>query len=192
MNNTSGKNRVEAIYDQCAPDWDKRQGLVERVLMGEEMRRSLANELHGDVLAEARNAAQRTGRETRLAQMNAEALAFPDATFDTVTTSLMLCTVPNPTRALSEMSRVCKPDGRIVMLEHVRSPNRFVAKLQQWMTPAQVRQLGCHLDRPTDQLVRELDFRVERDKSRFVGVFHLMVVRPQPRPSAGIGNDALG
>ncbi len=224
MNNTSGKNRVEAIYDQCAPDWDKRQGLVERVLMGEEMRRSLANELRGNVLeigtgtgatlphleaspeitsftgvdlsagmlAEARNAAQRTGRETRLAQMNAEALAFPDATFDTVTTSLMLCTVPNPTRALSEMSRVCKPDGRIVLLEHVRSPNRFVAKLQQWMTPAQVRQLGCHLDRPTDQLVRELGFRVERDKSRFVGVFHLMVVRPQPRPSAGIGNDALG
>ena len=223
MNSASDTRRVEAIYDQWAPVWDKRQGLVERVLMGEEMRRSLARELRGDVLeigtgtgatlrflqdapditaftgvdlsvgmlAEARNAAQGTGREIRLAQMNAEALAFPDATFDTVTTSLMLCTVPDPTRALSEMSRVCKPDGRIVLLEHVRSPNRFFAKLQRWMTPAQVRQLGCHLDRPTDQLVRELGFRVERDKSRFVGIFHMMVMKPLPL-SAGNDDDTIG
>lgn len=212
MSSSSPIIRVESIYDEVAPTWDKRQGLVERVLMGEEMRRSLARELRGNVLeigtgtgatlrflkdapeiasftgvdlsagmlAEARNAAQGRGNEIRLAQMNAESLAFPDATFDTVTTSLMLCTVPNPTRALSEMSRVCKPDGRIVLLEHVRSPNRMVAQLQKLLTPLQVRQLGCHLDRPTDQLVRELGFRIERDESRFVGVFHMIVMQPLP------------
>ncbi len=223
MNSPSPITRVEAIYDQWAPVWDKRQGLVERVLMGEGMRRSLARELRGDVLeigtgtgatlrflqdapeitsftgvdlsagmlAEARSAATGTDLEIRLAQMNAEALAFADAAFDTVTTSLMLCTVPDPARALSEMARVCKPDGRIVVLEHVRSPNRFFAKLQQWMTPLQVRQLGCHLDRPTDQLVRDLGFQVERDESRFVGVFHLIVMRP-PARQAGTRNDTIG
>lgn len=225
MNTSSPITRVEGIYDQCAPGWDKRQGLVERVLMGKEMRRSLARELRGDVLeigtgtgatlpflkdapeitsftgidlsagmlAEARNAAQRTGhdRDIRLAQMNAEALAFPDATFDTVTTSLMLCTVPDPTHALSEMSRVCKPDGRIVLLEHVRASNRLFAGMQKLLTPFQVRQLGCHLDRATDQLVRELGFRVERDESRFVGVFHIMVMQPPPL-SVGNDNGAIG
>ncbi|MGI8482812.1 MAG: class I SAM-dependent methyltransferase [Thermomicrobiales bacterium] len=219
-NQASNIRLVAGIYDDLAPVWDRRQGLVERVLMGEGMRRALAAELRGDVLeigtgtgatlpfladsadltsftavdlsagmlGEAREAAERTGRSIRLAQMNAEALAFPDAPFDTVTTSLMLCTVPDPTRALSEMARVCKPNGRIVVLEHVRSPNRFFARLQQWMTPGQVRRLGCHLDRPTDRLVREMGFRIEQDTSRFFGVFHLIVMRPP----AGSGNDAIG
>lgn len=220
MTKSSTTTRVERIYDDRAYAWNEREGLVERVLMGEGMRRALAAELRGNVLeigtgtgatfpflrdrpalssltavdlsagmlAEARNAAQRTDRDVRLAQMNAEALAFPDATFDTVTTSLMLCTVPDSTRALSEMARVCKPNGRIVVLEHVRSPNRFFARLQQWMTPGQVRRLGCHLDRPTDRLVREMGFRIEQDTSRFFGVFHLIVMRPP----AGSGNDASG
>jgi hypothetical protein len=42
--------------------------------------------------------------------------------------------------------------------------------------------LGCHLDRPTDRLVRELGFRVEHEETRFLGVFHLIVARP-PAPS---------
>ncbi|MBA3274421.1 MAG: class I SAM-dependent methyltransferase [Chloroflexia bacterium] len=202
--------RVEAIYDGIAPEWDGRQGLVERLLMGRAMRESLAGLLHGDVLeigtgtgptlallADNARVTSFTGVDlsqgmldqaqrksgglpfpVELRRMEAGRLDFPDATFDTVTTSLMLCTVPDPALALGEMARVCKPDGLIVVLEHVRARNPALAGLQKLLTPLQARMLGCHLDRPTDRLVRDLGFRVELDTTRFFGVFHLIVAKP--------------
>lgn len=204
------RNRVAAIYDEIAPTWDARQGIVERVLMGEAMRVALADALRGDVLeigtgtgatfrhlGNARRVTSFTGtdlsrgmlREAKvpaaaldlpvsLVRMDAGALAFSDGTFDTVTTSLMLCTVPDPARALREMARVCRPDGRIVLLEHVRAPNPLIALSQRALTPLQERMLGCHLDRRTDRLVRELGFRVEQERTRFFGIFHLIVALP--------------
>jgi ubiquinone/menaquinone biosynthesis C-methylase UbiE len=210
---TAERDRVAAIYDEIAPTWDARQGLGERVLMGDAMRVALADALRGDVLELgtgtgatfrhlgaagkagkitsltgtdlSRGMLEEAGRSTAaldvpvsLARMDAGALAFADGTFDTVTTSLMLCTVPDPARTLREMARVCKPHGRIVLLEHVRARNPLIALTQRMLTPLQVRMLGCHLDRRTDRLVRELGFHVERDESRFFGIFHLIVARP--------------
>ena len=208
-------DRVAAIYDEIAPTWDQRQGLVERRFMGQAMRVALAHELRGDVLEigtgtgptlkllagnpnvtsftgidlsegmldHARQVTPRPDVPISLRTMNAEQLDFPDASFDTVTTSLTLCTVPDPALALREMARVCREDGRIVLLEHVRAPNRVIAWLQGKLTPLQVRMLGCHFDRPTDQLVRDLGFTVERDDSRFFGIFHLIVAQPPDTPT---------
>jgi hypothetical protein len=76
------------------------------------------------------------------------------------------------------MARVCRPGGKLVLLEHVRAPNRLIGGVQKIVAPLQVRHLGCHLDRPTDRLVRDLGFAVERDEAWFFGIFHLMVARP--------------
>lgn len=119
-----------------------------------------------------------------LRQMDATRLDFPAASFDTVTVSLTLCTVPDPAATLREMARVCRPDGRIVLLEHVLSPNPVVGWFLRRLSPAQERMLGCHLDRPTNHLVRDLGFQVERDDSRFFGIFHLIVARP-PASTSG-------
>lgn len=116
-----------------------------------------------------------------LVHMNADRLAFPDASFDTVTVSLTLCTVPDPAQTLREMARVCAPDGRVVLLEHVRAPNPLVAGLQHAFNPLQKRILGCNLTRPTDHLVRDLGFRIEYEETRRLSVFHLIVARP-PAP----------
>jgi ubiquinone/menaquinone biosynthesis C-methylase UbiE len=215
-------DRVQAIYDDIAPSWDARQGLVERRLMGDGMRRALARELRGCVLelgtgtgatlpfahenpavtsftgtdlsagmlAQARQkwdalvAQDQSGQPfpATFKTMDATRLAFPDATFDTVTASLMLCTVPDPAQTLREMARVCTPDGRIVLLEHVRAPNPLLAGIQKILTPMQERMLGCHLDRPTDRLVRDLGFRIERTEARFFRVFQLIVARPPGPP----------
>jgi ubiquinone/menaquinone biosynthesis C-methylase UbiE len=113
-----------------------------------------------------------------LRQMDATRLDFPDASFDTVTVSLTLCTVPDPAGTLREMARVCRPDGQLVLLEHVLSPNPVIGWLQRRVSPAQERMLGCHLDRTTDRLVRELGFQVERDEARLFGIFHLIVAHP--------------
>jgi ubiquinone/menaquinone biosynthesis C-methylase UbiE len=114
-----------------------------------------------------------------LHQANAESLAmFGDGTFDTVTGSLVLCTVPDHEAALRELARVVKPDGTIVLLEHVLSPNPVVKPIMKVAAPLQVRAMGCHIDRQTDQIIRKLGFRVEQDRSRVLGIFHLIVARP--------------
>jgi len=53
--------------------------------------------------------------------MDAQALEFPDDSFDTVISSFSTCTFPDPIAALHEMERVCTPDGEILLLEHRRS-----------------------------------------------------------------------
>ena len=202
------RRRVTAIYDRLAPEYNRMEGAVEWTLMGRSLRAALGAALRGSVLevaigsgrnlrfygeavtnvvgvdlsagmlAEARRAAAEAGRPVALARMDAERLAFADATFDTVVTSLSLCTVADPARALGEMARVCKPDGRIVLLEHVRSPVPPLAWLQRLLAPLQVRAMGCHLDRETIALVRDLGFTVLSERRRFFGVFRLVVVAP--------------
>lgn len=114
-----------------------------------------------------------------LHQANAESLAmFGDATFDTVTSSLVLCTVPDQEAALRELARVVKPDGRVVLLEHVLSPNPLLKGVMKVTAPLQARAMGCHIDRQTDRIIRKLGFRVEQDRSRVFGIFHLIVARP--------------
>ena len=53
--------------------------------------------------------------------MDVQALAFPDATFDTIATAATFCSVPDPLRGLRELYRVLKPGGQLLMFEHVRS-----------------------------------------------------------------------
>jgi ubiquinone/menaquinone biosynthesis C-methylase UbiE len=118
-----------------------------------------------------------------VAQMDAERLAFPDGAFDTVAVSLALCTVVRPEIAMRELARVCAPDGRIVLLEHVLSPVGPVAWLQRLVSPAQTRAIGCHFDRETIDLLRTEGFTVESDVRRRIGIVRLVVARP-PLPGS--------
>jgi ubiquinone/menaquinone biosynthesis C-methylase UbiE len=135
------------------------------------------------MLDEAKKSVEPNDR-LRFALLPADALAFPDASFDTVTCSLVLCTVPDPEKALREMSRVCKPDGRVIVLEHVRARNPLLAFMQKILTPVQARMIGCHFDRKTDQLLHDLGFAVEHEERRFFGIFVLLRTRPIS-PAAG-------
>jgi ubiquinone/menaquinone biosynthesis C-methylase UbiE len=101
------------------------------------------------MLEEARTFASNLGISVALLVMDAENLGFKDGTFDTVLCTLSLCTILNPVQALSEMKRVCKSEGKILLLEHVRSHNSFLGKIQDWLTPFNVRKIGCHLNRDT-------------------------------------------
>jgi ubiquinone/menaquinone biosynthesis C-methylase UbiE len=114
-----------------------------------------------------------------LHQANAEALTmFADHAFDTVTGSLVLCTVPDYEAALREIARVVKPEGKVVRMEHVLAHNPVLKGTMKALAPLQLRHMGCHIDRKTDQIVRKLGFRVEQDRTRLMGVFHLIVARP--------------
>jgi len=208
--------RLRQTYDARAASYDRTVGLGERVLVGG-LRRAYGAELRGDVLevavgsglnlpsygdevaravgldlsgamlGRARNRAEEAGRTIRLVQGNAQRLPFPDGAFDTVAVSLALCTVPDPGEALREMARVCRPGGRVVVLEHVRSPVPPVAWLQRLLSPAQERYIGCHLDRETVTTLQEEGFTVRSERRRLLGVFRLVVTDPPSRDGSTDG-----
>ena len=209
----SESDRIRRIYDERARDYDRSLGLVERLAVGPLRRqfgdllsgetleigagtglnlpfyapsvtRAVGVDLSEDMLARARQRAAGLPFPVTFVQGDATALPFPNATFDTVAVSLALCTIPNPALALREAARVCRPDGRIVLLEHVIAPAIPLALAQRVLSPLNERAIGCHLDRDTFGLARSLGFSVEPVGSRFFGIFGLAVARPPASPRA--------
>jgi ubiquinone/menaquinone biosynthesis C-methylase UbiE len=204
------REQIRGVYDQRAPAYDRTVGRGERWLLGD-LRAAFGATLRGETLEVAAGSglnlpyytgavtravavdlsrgmldqAARRARDLRLrvafAQMDAQRLAFRDNNFDTVAISLSLCTVPDPAAALREMARVCRPDGRIVLLEHVLSPVWPVALLERILSPLQERSFGCHLTRRTIETAREMGFQIESERGRLFDVFRLVVARPPDR-----------
>ena len=97
----------------------------------------------------------------------AEDLPFPDASFDTVVSTLVLCTVRDPLRAIAEIRRVLKPDGQLLFIEHVRSDDERVAKWQDRLLPIwKVVGHGCNPNRPTGRTLAARGFVVESESWR--------------------------
>lgn len=92
---------------------------------------------------------------------SAEALPVASRSIDTVVSTYTLCSIPDVGRALREMRRVLKPDGRLLFVEHGLAPEAGVQRWQHRLTPLW-RPLsgGCHLDRQMDQLIAEAGFRI--------------------------------
>ena len=114
----------------------------------------------------ARDSLARAARRvpgSRLVQANAEALPFRDRIFDTVVSSFVFCSVPDPARGLAEVKRVLRPDGQLRMLEHVRSRRRWKAAFQDRVQPLWTRLSGgCRPNRETERLVEASGFVIDR------------------------------
>jgi ubiquinone/menaquinone biosynthesis C-methylase UbiE len=96
-----------------------------------------------------------------LGQARAEALPFAENSFDTVVATLVFCTVQSPQESLKEVRRVIRPDGRLLLLEHVLGEgNRAV--WQNRLTPVWSKvSMGCHLNRDTVDQVQGAGFEFE-------------------------------
>ena len=100
-------------------------------------------------------------------EAGADALPFPDDSFDTVVSTLVLCTVPDQERAIAEIRRVLKPDGRLLFLEHVRSHDAKTAKWQdRLMRPWRFIGHGCHCNRDTAAALTRAGFRLDMESWR--------------------------
>ena len=112
-----------------------------------------------------------------LRERNAETLDFPDESFDTVTCTLALCTIPDDRAAVAEAMRVLRPGGRLVLLEHVRSPLLPVRLVERLLEPLFLRLEHDHLTRePLDQ-VRAAGFVVERLERSKLGIVERLTAR---------------
>lgn len=89
----------------------------------------------------------------------AEELPFEDASFDTIVSTLVLCTVPDPAATLAEIQRLLAPGGQLLLLEHVRSESADSAKWQDRLeTPWRLYGNGCYCNRDTISIVESAGF----------------------------------
>ncbi|MBN1524380.1 MAG: class I SAM-dependent methyltransferase [Spirochaetales bacterium] len=92
-----------------------------------------------------------------------DALPFSDNSFDTVVMTLVLCSVPDPQKAVREIQRVLRPGGEFIFIEHVASCSRKVKGLQHAVTPAWKRISGnCHLDRDSVKTIQDQGFHLDK------------------------------
>ena len=110
------------------------------------------------------------GRPATVVIAGAETLPFPDDSFDTVVSTLVLCTVPDQAAALAEIQRVLTPGGRLLFLEHVRSDSPRWARWQDRLNgPWRAFADGCNCNRSTLQALADSPLRlgpVDRGKFR--------------------------
>ena len=120
---------------------------------------------------------QHAWQHITLREMDALALDFPDETFDYVTIFHVVSVVPDVRRMMREIVRVCKPGGVLVIINHFRSPRRWVAVPVDLLDPF-TRHLGWRTTLTVDTLLEELPIRVEDDfKTSWNSLFRVIVAR---------------
>lgn len=108
-------------------------------------------------------------RPLRLVRGIAETLPVADASVDVAVSTLVLCSVEGPSRALREIHRVLKPGGRFIFVEHHGAEEgSWLRRIQRWIRPTwKWAADGCRPDRDTDQLIEQAGFaRLEMDRFR--------------------------
>lgn len=139
-----------------------------------------AIDLSEKMLERAQRRAAQQGLAIELLQMDAQSLAFPDDSFDYVAATFVFCSVPDPVLGLSELRRVCKPDGKVLLLEHMRPECQWLGVLFDLLNPVAVRLTGANINRKTLENVRRAGLRIESAESLApCGIVKLIVASPQ-------------
>lgn len=115
--------------------------------------------------------------KVNLQQMDVQHLQFEDNTFDTVVAAFVFCSVPDPVRGLMEVERVCKPGGKVVLLEHVLSANRILGWLMNLASPLVALMMGANINRRTVENVSQSGLIVEQVTDLGAGIFKLIEAR---------------
>lgn len=126
------------------------------------------------MLSRARQKAREHDVKVDLRQMDVQSLNFEDNTFDTVVATFVFCSVPDPVKGLMEIKRVCKPSGKVLLLEHVLSANRILTFLMNLANPIVVRVMGANINRKTVVNVAQSGLKVEKVTDLAAGIFKLI------------------
>ena len=130
------------------------------------------------MLQRARRRAEKMRLKMDLLEMDAQKLRFPDHSFDTVFATFVFCSVPDPVQGLMELRRVCKPDGRLLLLEHMRPENPFLAGLFDVVAPIVARITGATINRKTMENIRRAGWHIETEEYLSGDIVRWIVARP--------------
>ena len=132
-------------------------------------REIVAIDISGSMLRRAEARRRKYVGSLHFVQADALNLCFPDASFDTVVTSCTMCSVPDPRRAFDELYRVLRPDGRLLMIEHMQSRNLVLASMLNLMTLF-TRRGGTEMNRNTLGNAMTAGFRITQVDSLFLDI----------------------
>ena len=135
-----------------------------------------AIDFSANMLKFAREKAAKLNKPVTLEEMDVQSLEFPDNTFDDVVASLVFCSVPDPMQGLSEISRVVKPGGKLVMLEHVISSGSVSGAIMNLLNPLVMWTAGDNINRNTIENVAASGLIIEQ-VSDLTGIFKLIEAR---------------
>jgi ubiquinone/menaquinone biosynthesis C-methylase UbiE len=132
------------------------------------VREVVAVEPEPNLREHARRAALRAPVPVNVVDGVAEQLPLADASMDAAVLAGVLCSIPDPVRALAEVARVLRPGGELRFYEHVRARNARLATLQRLLDGSVWPRLfgGCHTSRDTERTLLLAGFTVER-RERF-------------------------
>jgi ubiquinone/menaquinone biosynthesis C-methylase UbiE len=111
-------------------------------------------------------------------EMDAQCLEFPNDTFDVVLATFVFCSVPNPILGLAEARRVCKPTGRLLLLEHVRPEGRFLGELFDVLNPVVQNVLGPEINRRTVENVTKAHWKITAVEDLFSNIVKFVTAVP--------------
>jgi ubiquinone/menaquinone biosynthesis C-methylase UbiE len=191
-------------YAREAPSYDREMDVFERWLFGTEHRgwacsqavgstlevavgtglnlphypadvRLTGVDLSPEMLAIARKRADKIGPTIVLREADAQDLPFADGSFDSVVCTYALCSVPDEARAISEMRRVLKPGGRLILVDHVRSSVRPIFWLQWVYEFIPSRTKGEFMTRRPAVHVMAADFDIRTRERLRAGIIERLV-----------------
>lgn len=136
-------------------------------------------------MLDARARAERARRDVELLVADAHALPFDDEQFDTVVATLALCSIPDDRRGVAEMTRVLKRGGRLVLLDHVRSPLAPVRAVQRLLEPLFLRLEADHLLREPEVQLRDAGLQIEQCERSKLGLVLRLAARKTARTWRG-------
>ena len=199
------RRRWARYWDRHAGGYDRQMGFMDRILFGDTRQWICAQaqgrvlevaigtglnlthypgdveltgiELSAAMLDVARRRAAELGRQAHLWIGDAEALEFPDATFDTVVCTFSLCAIPDHHRAVNEMVRVLRPGGRLLLADHVTSIHPAIRAVQRAAERVTVPWGGEHFRRRPLELVTAAGLRVEGHDRFALGVVERLAAR---------------
>jgi ubiquinone/menaquinone biosynthesis C-methylase UbiE len=131
------------------------------------------------MLERARRRKSALGLGVELAEMDVQHLAFQDHVFDAVFATFLFCSVPDPVLGLNELRRVCKPNGRLLLLEHVRPGSFLLGSLFDLLNPLVVRLIGANINRRTSENVLRAGWRIRVEERLFSDIVLWIEAEPQ-------------
>ena len=136
-----------------------------------------AADLSFEMLKRSNKRVQNYSGKINRCQMDAKNTAFANNTFDTIVTVCVMCTVKQPVICLQELKRLLKPDGELVMFEHVLSKNPVYALTLKMMSFITEYLQGTYLDRNTVANVEQAGFKIHSHKNVYLDIVKALVAR---------------
>jgi ubiquinone/menaquinone biosynthesis C-methylase UbiE len=135
------------------------------------------------MLEHAKDRAEKQKVKVHLQQMDVQNLDFADNTFDTVAATLVFCSITDPVRGIKEVERVCKPGGKVVLLENDFSSIPILGWFVKLVNPLATRMIGADFNRHPEENVAKSGLKVERVTNLGRGLWKLIEARKKPNSS---------